>query len=154
MKKYFLFFAPLILTLLFSSCNVTFDGYYYHIDEARADEKIYLQYDYMFTTEREDKIVDFVINDGKLQISKIVCRNSGGKTQYKAKAISAFIMDEHIASFNSNNGYHWSKTSNIPYQVEFCIVTKAFKDSHNEFECFEFEYDGIDYCLCYKFSEN
>ena len=153
MRKYVALFSILILALLLSGCNVTFDGYYYNLDDARAAEKIYSEYDNIFTAKYEDKIVDFVICGDIMRISKIDCRGEGEKTQYNIKSTSSYIIAEHIAEFNSDNDYHWTMTGNFCVQVEFAIVTKEFNASRDNYECFEFVYEDTTYCLCYKIYE-
>ena len=151
MKKAFLTFLTALLILL-SSC-VTFDGYYYNVDDARAAEKIYSRYDEIFTVEHEDRIVDFIINENKIHISKILCRGSEGEKQFKVNSTSTYSIEEIISVFNSRNDYNWSNTSNFFYKVDFCIVTKGFNDSNNDLEHFNFTYNDTDYHLCYKIYE-
>lgn len=151
MKKAFLTFLAVLLISL-SSC-VTFDGYYYNADDARKAEKIYSQYDEIFTVEYEDRIVDFIINDNKIHISKILCRGSEEQKQFKVKSTSTYSIEEIISVFNSRNDYNWVGTSNIFYKADFCIVTKEFNTSNNDFEHFDFTYNGTDYHLCYKIYE-
>ena len=51
-KNYRIFFVPvlllLFLSIILSSCK-TFDGYSFSLDDARKHERVYNDYDYLFT---------------------------------------------------------------------------------------------------------
>lgn len=155
-KKQRIFLAGLILicaiAICLSACTQTFDGYMYSLDSAREQEANYREYDFLFTAEQENVVVDFLITGNELRIVKIVSRESilSNKKQFRIVATSVFNIDESIYESESNNKYYWISSGNKPIQVEWLVVSKHFNDSHENISGCEFTYMGEDFYLCYK----
>ena len=74
MKKIKFFCLLFVITVVFSGCATTFDGYYYDLEKARCSENnIYNQYDWLYSTTLEPKqyrwcIVEKLYNEQNLNI--------------------------------------------------------------------------------------
>ena len=138
----------LCLLLIFSSCSKTFDGYSYSLEDERKSEKVYNSYDYFFTAEQDNVIVDFLIRDGLLHIVKIDCKEQGSKTVYKVKSTASYSVVEALAYFEKTGKVHWVQTGKFPAQVEWTIVTENVPDAQQADEGFEFFYNDT-LCILY-----
>ena len=149
MKIRFILFVLLCL-LVFTSCSTTFDGYNYNIEDARNSDSLYDKYDYIFTVEQDDRIVDFLINGDYVRVIKIDCKENNGKQLYKIKNKSTFLINESLAYSETHGDNAWVKTDNFPFQVEWMIVTK---NVGNLQDGFDFIYNDIDCVLLYRIIE-
>ena len=85
MKKINFFVLLFVISVIFSGCTTTFDGYYYDLEKARCSEDdIYNQYNQLFTVECAGGMIDFVIQNDSLHIVQILARNNN--TQFYVKA--------------------------------------------------------------------
>ena len=149
MKIKFILFV-LLCSLFFASCSTTFDGYNYNIEHARNSESFYNKYDYIFTVEQDDCIVDFLINGDYVRIIKIDCKENNGKQLYKIKSKYTSSINESLSYSETHGDNAWIKTSNFPFQVEWMIVTKNIDDLQ---EGFDFTYNDIECVLLYRIIE-
>lgn len=149
MKIKFTLFA-LLCSLVFTSCNTTFDGYSYSIVNTRNGESFYDEYDYIFTVDQEDRIVDFLIQGDYMRIIKIDCQEKNRKKLYKIKNKSTFSISESLTYSQFHMDDTWIKTNNFPFQVEWMIVPKN-SDSLQEGFCFI--YNDIECILLYRIVE-
>lgn len=143
----------LLLSLIFTSCT-TIDGYSYSIEDARNSQsfyaKFYDDYDYIFTAEQENRIVDFLICGDYVRIIKIDCKENNGKRLYKIKGASTSSISESLSHSESQREEAWTKTSNFLFQVEWMIVTK---NTDSLQEGFDFTYNGKECVLLYRIIE-
>ena len=140
----------ILLLFVFTSCNTTFDGYSYNIQDARSEESFFDEYDYIFTIEQEKNVIDFLIQGDYLRIIKFDCKERNGNMLYQIKSKATFSISETLAYSESKSENVWIKTSNFPFQVEWSIVAK---DADVLQEGFEFVYNGIEYVLLYRIVE-
>ena len=97
-----------LLILVFTSCKTTFDGYSYNIDDARKQEASYYEeYDYIFSIEDDGNYVDFLVCGGQLRIVKFDTKEQSNTTLYKIKSKATFLIDEALASTDSETA--WTK---------------------------------------------
>ncbi len=151
MRKILCILISALLILVFCSCSVTFDGYSYTLNHARTSEKKYYgEYDYLFTAEKENTIVDFLINGDYLHIIKIDIRGSGSTAQYKVKSTASYLISNSLYNSETLDGYYWIQTGKYPIQVEWLVVTKKFNESHYKYDGFEFIYKDTECLLCYR----
>ena len=152
MKKVSLSVLAMVLAVLLCACNMTFDGYFYKLDDARMDKKVYAQYDYLHTVEQEGLIVDFIFAGNMLHIYKIDCRQSGGKNQYKVSSMFSTPVAQYLTELDTNEAPKWYSTGGIPskdqHKVEFCFSDSEIADEGAK--GFTFEYDEATYWLYYK----
>lgn len=153
MKRKSLLLVVLLLIFAFSSCGKTFDGYSYTIDDARKSQKCYETYDYIFTAEQSNTVVDFLISDGILYIAKIDVRDSNSNAQYKVISVASYSIDESLYDSEVRGEYYWVQTGKTPIQVEWLVVNKEFNDAHEKYNGFNFVYKEKECVLCYKIVE-
>lgn len=146
--KYMLF--VLLLLLVFTSCGTTFDGYSFSIEDARKSESFYNEYDYIFTVEQENRIVDFLIYDDYVRVIKIDCKEKKNKKLYEIKNKSTFLISESLLCSEVQREDAWTKTSNFPFQVEWMILPKTTESLQ---EGFCFIYNDIECMLLYRIFE-
>ncbi len=143
--------SNMMLMFVFSSCSTTFDGYSYSIEDARNSESFYDEYDYIFTIEQDDRVVDFLVHGDYLRILKFDCKEKNGNMLYQIKSKSTFSISESLAHSETQGENVWLKTSNFPFQVEWRIVTQ---DVDLLQEGFDFTYNDIKCVLLCRIIEN
>ena len=145
-----LFAILFVVSVIFSGCATTFDGYYYDLEKARCSESdIYNQYDQLFTVEYAVGMIDFVIQDDSLHIVQILARNDN--TQFYVKAHSTYRVSECLHGSKSKNQYDWlCSTALEPQQYRWCIVEKSYNEQNLNIEAFEFAYQDTIVHLCYE----
>lgn len=154
MKKFLISVIIVTLIICFCSCNKTFDGYYYNLEDARNEEqKYYEQYDYLFTAEEEDILVDFIIDGEQINIISFRTRERNDKIQYRLTDIHSTILSYNINSFKDENQYVWEKEGLWENLLEWSVVTEEFNKSHNNYKGFSFSYNENEFFLCYRISE-
>ena len=145
----FILLLNLILLLILTSCSTTFDGYSYNIDDARNHESSYYdEYDHIFTAENDGYLIDFLVCGEQLHIIKFDIKEQGNTTLYKIKNRSIFSINEALAYSKSENSEDWTKTGNLPFQVEWSIVEKNIETPKG----FEFTYNNTECVLLYRIS--
>ena len=138
-----------LLILVFTSCKTTFDGYSYNIDDARKQEASYYEeYDYIFSIEDDGNYIDFLVCGGQLRIVKFDTKEQSNTTLYKIKSKATFLIDEALASTDSETA--WTKSGNFPFQIEWRIIEK---DIDSE-EGFEFIYNNTICLLQYRVDQS
>lgn len=140
----------LLMSLVFTSCDTTFDGYRYSIESVRNSEPFYDEYDYIFTAERENFIVDFLVSGDFVRIIKIDSKEENGKLLYKIKNKSTFSISESLDNSQAQGDDAWTKTGNFPFQVEYMIVPKSIDGLQ---EGFNFIYNNTECILLYRIVE-
>ena len=150
MKKIKFFGLLFVISVIFSGCATTFDGYYYDLEKARCSEnEIYNQYDQLFTVEYAGGMIDFVIQDDSLHMVHILARNDN--TQFYVKAHITYRVSECLNSSKSKNQYEWlCSTALEPQQYRWCIVEKSYNEQNLNIEAFEFAYQDTFVHLCYE----
>lgn len=150
MKKIKFFCLLFVITVVFSGCATTFDGYYYDLEKARCSENnIYDQYDQLFTVKYAGGMIDFVIQDNSLHIVQILTRNDD--TQFYVKAHTTYRVSECLNSSKSKNQYDWLYSTTLePKQYRWCIVEKLYNEQNLNIEAFEFTYQDTSVHLCYE----
>ena len=149
MKTKFLAFA-ILFSLVFTSCSTTFDGYYYSVENAKNSESFYNQYDYIFTIEKENQIIDFIIDGNYMRIIKIECKEGKDSLLYKIRNKSTFLINEILAYSDTYEEQVWIKTGNYPFQVEWSV---SYKTTEKNEEGFDFTYNGMECVLLYRIVE-
>ena len=139
-----------IISLIFSGCATTFDGYYYDLEKARGSKNsFYNQYDKLFTVEYAGGMIDFIIQNDSLHIVQILTRNDN--TQFYVKAHTTYHISECLNGSKSKNQYDWlSSTALEPQQYRWCIVEKSYNEQNFNIEAFEFAYQDTIVHLCYE----
>ncbi len=153
MKRKSLLLVVILLIFAFSSCGKTFDGYSYTIDDARGGEKCYETYDYIFTAEQSNTVVDFLVNKNVLYVVKIDVKESGSNAKYKVSSVASYSIDESLYDSEVRGEYYWIQTGKTPIQVEWLVVNKEFNDAHEKYNGFDFVYKEKECVLCYKIIE-
>lgn len=150
MKKVKFFGLLFVISLIFSGCATTFDGYYYDLEKARCSENdIYNQYDQLFTVKYVGGMIDFVIQDDSVHIVQILVRNDN--TQFYVKARSTYLISECLKGSKYKNQYDWlNSTALEPQQYRWCIVEKSYNEQNLNIEAFEFVYQNTFVHLCYE----
>ena len=134
-----------LLILVFTSCKTTFDGYSYNIDDARKQEASYYEeYDYIFSIEDDGNYVDFLVCGAQLRIVKFDTKEQSNTTLYKIKSKATFLIDEALASTDSETA--WTKTGNFTFPMEWRIIEKDI----DSVEGFEFTYNNTICLLQYR----
>lgn len=137
------------------------NGYYYNIDDLRQsidkfnqrfDMPIYYENnDYLFSKDFGDIIVDFVIRENQIAVVRINCKSSGDKIKYGELSSSYGTLDSDIKRADTGTQI-WYKV--IPglaspagsTKVQWCIVSEGYE----EYDSFEFEYNGKTYYIIYE----
>lgn len=140
----------LLLSLICTSCGALFYGYSYSIEDARKKEPLYDEYDYLFTIEQENLVVDFLICGEYIRVLKFDCKYEYGHKLYKIKSSSTFLISENLTYSEDPEENAWNKTGNWPFQVEWMITTKNIDSEH---ENFKFMYNDIECALLYRIIE-
>ena len=152
MKKASLSVLAMVLAVLLCACNMTFDGYFYNLEDARTDKNVYAQYDFLHTVEQDGLIVDFIFAGNMLHISKIDCRQSGGKNQYKVSSMFSAPLAQYLTELDNNGALKWYSTGGVPsknqHKVEFCFSDSEIADEN--VKGFAFQYGAAEYWLYYK----
>lgn len=153
MNKVKLIVLLVTVILLLSSCS-TFDGYYYSLEDARTEDQYAKYYDsknLIFSKNLEEGIIDFIIDDDTLHIVCIVKKAEADVEMYQIKTVASFILDEQIKTFNDNEQYNFHDSTKLAaLQYSWCVVTKQYNESNDNFDSFEFEYNNQLYHLCIK----
>ncbi|MBE6681867.1 MAG: hypothetical protein E7600_06260 [Ruminococcaceae bacterium] len=153
MKRYWIhFLISISIIFLFCSCGVTFDGYRSNLDEERKASGYYDEYNYLFTVQKDDYIVDFVVYDEHYSIITIYTRGENNK-QYNVRSCSTGSISASLYYTNELDKYYWVEHWNMPFKKSILIVSKSYNDSHEKLNGFEFEYRGEPHLLCYKFGD-
>ena len=149
MKKIKFFGLLFVISIIFSGCATTFDGYYYDLEKARYSENhIYSKYDQLFTVDYAGGMIDFVIQDNSLHIVHILARNDN--TQFYVKAHATYRVSVYLNISKSKNQYNWVySTALAPKQYRWCIVEKSYNEQNLNIEAFEFAYQDTFVHLCY-----
>lgn len=150
MKKINFFILLFVISLIFSGCATTFDGYYYDLEKARSSENdIYSQYNQLFTVEYSGGMIDFVIKDDSLHIVQILTRNDN--TQFCVKSHITYRVSECLSGSKSKNQYDWLYSTALEsQQYRWCIVEKSFNEQNLNIKAFEFAYQDTLLHLCYE----
>ncbi len=130
----------------------TFDGYRYSLEKEREASGYYNDYDYLFTVPKDDYIVDLIIDGDNYKIITIYIRGKKNK-QYNVKFCSTGSITASLYNSNKLDEYYWIEHGNKPFKKSVLIVSKAYNDSHDKLNGFEFEYRGEPHILCYKFGD-
>lgn len=142
-------FICVSLLFMLSSC-ITSDCYYSNLDDARNEKEQYKDYDYLFTVETEDAIIDFIIQDNILYIVGIDVIYQNNSPKYYAKEVSSRFIDDYIYEFNQKNKYNWNYSSKLTIkEYRWCIVSEYFNNSNDNLVSFDFYYNNELYSLCY-----
>lgn len=150
MKKINFFVLLFVISVIFSGCTTTFDGYYYDLEKARCSEDdIYNQYNQLFTVECAGGMIDFVIQNDSLHIVQILARNNN--TQFYVKAHTTYRVSECLNASKSKNQYDWLYSTALePQQYRWCIVEKSYNEQNLNVKAFEFAYQDTFLHLCYE----
>lgn len=150
MKKIKFFALLFVISIIFSGCATTFDGYYYDLEKARFSENdIYNQYDQLFTIEYAGGMIDCVVQDDSLHIVQILTRN--GNTQFYVKTRTTYRISECLSGSKSKNQYDWLHSTALePQQFHWCLVEKSYNEQNLNIEAFEFSYQDTLVHLCYE----
>ncbi len=147
-RKYLLLVLSLILALaMFASCAITLDGYSRDVEHARKAEDVYKSYDYIFSAEHDNGVVDFLIDGESLSIVKIIRTERNGKELYKVKCASTFQLDGLVGGAGASEVSYWEKTWDSIIEVEFAVIRNDGTARENSFS---FKYNGNDYLLLYR----
>ena len=154
MKKVVTLFILIILCLTTVSCK-TIDGYHYDLDDARSESKLYNDYDYIFTKEQENAVIDFIIKGDELHIVQLKAVKRFSKPRYRVRDTSSYIIQQSISRCKKADDYYWTNSTKLTVvNFDWCIVTKNFNITHSNYPSFEFQYGGVEYSLCYVISSD
>lgn len=149
MKKIAALFVMMVLCLTTASCK-TIDGYHYDLDDARSESKLYNDYDYIFTKEQENAVIDFIIKGDELHIVQLKAVKRFSKPRYRVRDTSSYIIQQSISRCENADDYYWTNSTKLTVvNFDWCIVTKDFNITHSNYPSFEFQYGGVEYNLCY-----
>lgn len=149
MKKIAALFVMMVLCLTTVSCK-TIDGYHYDLDDARSESKLYNNYDYIFTKEQENAVIDFIIKGDELHIVQLKAVKRFSKPRYRVRDTSSYIIQQSISRCENADDYYWTNSTKLTVvNFDWCIVTKDFNITHSNYPSFEFQYGGVEYNLCY-----
>ncbi len=154
MKKIAALFVMMVLCLTTASCK-TIDGYHYDLDDARSESKLYNNYDYIFTKEQENAVIDFIIKGDELHIVQLKAVKRFSKPRYRVRDTSSYIIQQSISRCENADDYYWTNSTKLTVvNFDWCIVTKDFNITHSNYPSFEFQYGGVEYSLCYVISSD
>lgn len=150
----------IIIIFLVISCFILFDGgkdffgYYKDINTARAVEKIYSTSQLIATETDEDVVIDFIIDDTKLYIIFITCRNGiTGNHRYKVKAKAIYYLDEitYDVSIEELNSTPFLSTQK---KLLWYISDVDHNFDKDDMKSFYFFYNSDEYIFHYKIVSN
>ena len=155
MKKVYPFVSLIVVSVLVvlhcaRSQSKTFDGYSYSLEDARAEETAYQKYDYLFTAQEENVVIDFIVDGDVICIVQIHYRGEPPKTQYKVRSVTKMLISQNLYYSQTQDAYEWSTTGKYLIPVEWSAVSREFDDSHDKLGKFEFVYNDEPCRLCYR----
>ena len=107
-------------------------------------------YDYIFTKEQENAVIDFIIKGDELHIVQLKAVKRFSKPRYRVRDTSSYIIQQSISRCENADDYYWTNSTKLTVvNFDWCIVTKDFNITHSNYPSFEFQYGGVEYNLCY-----
>lgn len=140
-----------------------FFGNYYKLDDLRCyidKEKkksegstIYENYKYLFSEDFDDVIVDFVINDNSVVITKIKCSKSGSGRRFRRLSTSVYensTLDFMIKKSENDHEIHWTKVISMPgfgsnkdsTQLQWSVISERSGLQIENCRSIKFDYNG------------
>ena len=151
-KAILVFFASLILIIIcivfLKRGYISPTAYSSNLEYVRSEESdIYDEYDYIFTKKYENGMLDFVIDNNTLYIVQFRTRKNG--TYYHISSRSTRNISDYWSIEKEN--YDWNNSHALnTYPFKWCIVEKDFNEDNENYQAFEFTYQGHVLHLCYE----